>query len=95
MRNMAEAAFAVSVASKDRKQDVLERAAKTLKVSPNKLKNFRRNLFAKDDRIKSPQARLTLRMEKEFRDLTHHLPGDDIEFLLSKLGPVPKEHRDV
>ena len=59
-RKMGEAALAVSIAPRNLRNSILKQAAKKLKVSERKLENFRRNLFASDDRIKSIAAKVPL-----------------------------------
>ncbi len=50
---MGTAALAVTIAPRNMKTNILKRAAKKLMISETKLENFRRNLLASDDRIKS------------------------------------------
>ena len=50
---MGTAALAVTIAPRNMKTNILKRAAKKLMISETKLKNFRTNLLASDDRIKS------------------------------------------
>ncbi len=55
-REMGKAALAVSIAPHNMRKNILKQAAKKLMISEKKLENFRRNLLASDDRIKSTTA---------------------------------------